>query len=336
MKVWIDFINTPQVSFWVPFIREFKNENNEIILTCRDSGNTVELLKQNGFDFQIIGNKVEKGLFQKALFFPKRLMQLYLYMRKLKPDMAISQSSFYQPIVARFLGVKCLYTNDNEHAKGNLFGFIFANKIVLPIVLNQEKFTKKWPLKSKVSFYPSVKEAIYLSQQSELIDLMSTLKSIIYFRPEPWSAQYYNGPLNFFDQMLLKLSEEYDIVILPRDKNQEEHYKSEKFNKISVADKPLHLSKILSDCKLFIGAGGSMTRELAVLGVPVISIYQAELLCVDKYLVNNGYMMINPNISLSEIKALLEKGSSNQINMQALNDGVKSFNLIKNLIISLK
>ena len=87
-----------------------------------------------------------------------------------------------------------------------------------------EKFTKKWPLKKKVIFYPSVKEAIYLSQQPELLKLLNIKKSKIYFRPEPWSAQYYNGPLNFFDNILVKLSSEYDVVVLPRDTNQRVHY----------------------------------------------------------------------------------------------------------------
>jgi len=121
MKIWIDFINTPQVSFWVPFIKEFKSENHEIILTCRDSGNTIELLKLQGLSFKVIGDKVGKGLMQKLLFFPKRLFLLYSFIRKNKPDIAASQSSFYQPMVAWFLGIPCLYTNDNEHAKGNLF-----------------------------------------------------------------------------------------------------------------------------------------------------------------------------------------------------------------------
>ncbi|GAB1452038.1 hypothetical protein MASR2M47_20940 [Draconibacterium sp.] len=149
MKIWIDFINTPQVSFWVPFIKAFKNDNHEIILTCRDSGNTIELLKQQGLDYQIIGKKVGNGVLQKLLFFPKRVYQLYSYISKNSPDVAASQSSFYQPIVARILSIPCLYTNDNEHAKGNLFGFLFASKVILPIALKNEKFTKKWPLRSK-------------------------------------------------------------------------------------------------------------------------------------------------------------------------------------------
>lgn len=169
MKIWIDFINTPQVSFWIPFIKEFENEKHELILTCRDSGNTVALLHLYGLKFQVVGKKVGKGKIQKMLLFPKRLIKLYFFIRRNKPDIAASQSSFYQPIVSRISGIPCLYTNDNEHAKGNLFGFWFAKKIILPIAFKNETFTKKWPLKSKVSFYPSVKESIYLSQQSDLL-----------------------------------------------------------------------------------------------------------------------------------------------------------------------
>ncbi len=336
MKIWIDFINTPQVSFWIPFIKEFKSDNHQIILTCRDSGNTIELLKQHGLDYQLIGKKVGKGVLQKLLFFPKRIYQLYSFISKNKPDVAASQSSFYQPVVARLLGIPCLYTNDNEHAKGNLAGFIFAKKVLLPIALSTEKFTKKWPLRSKIIFYPSVKEAIYLSQQPDLIHLIPGNKTTIYFRPEPWSAQYYYGPLNFFDETLLSLATEYNIIILPRDSNQIVHYNQEKFKKIVVAEKPLMLKDIISDCKLFIGAGGSMTRELAVLGIPVISIYQAELLCVDKYLVERGRMKIKPNITYEEIKMnLMEENNLNK-DLSILDEGKESYNIIKQFFVKLK
>lgn len=335
MKIWIDFINTPQVSFWVPFIKEFKKENHQVILTCRDSGNTIELLKQQGLDYQIIGKRVGNGLLQKLLFFPKRLFNLYSFIRKSKPDIAASQSSFYQPIVSRILRIPCLYTNDNEHAKGNLFGFRFATKVILPIALSNEYFITKWPLKSKISFYPSVKEAIYLSQQPELLLLISGNKSMIYFRPEPWSAQYYDGPLNFFDETLLLLASEYKIMVLPRDNNQADHYRQAKFNNIAVAGEPLNLKDIVSDCLLFIGAGGSMTRELAVLGIPVVSIYQAEILCVDKYLVDKGQMKIKPDVTYEEIKTILKRETVINNDLSVLNEGKESYRIIKNLIFNL-
>jgi uncharacterized protein len=336
MKIWIDFINTPQVTFFGPYIDDFRKNNHEVLLTCRDSGNTVALLEQQDIPFFIVGNKVGKGIIQKLLFSPKRIMQLYRLIKKQKPEIAASQSSFYQPIVARILGVPCLYTNDNEHAKGNLFGFLFATKVVLPITLKHEKFVKWWPLSSKVLFYPSVKEAIYLSQRNDLLIISSLPKFRIYFRPEPWSAQYYDGPLNFFDDTLLKLSESHEVMILPRDKNQTIHYSQEKFAALKVAQRPISFDDIVSDCLLFIGAGGSMTREMAVMEIPVISVYQSELLSVDKYLIENGLMIINSNIKYEEIITFLRKPIDRKNDWKILKEGEQSFLLIKKLIYNLK
>jgi uncharacterized protein len=334
MKIWLDFINTPQVSFFVPFIKDFRKSNHEIIITCRDSGNTVDLLKQHELEFHIIGKKVSKQILQKLLSFPLRIIKLYYFIKKQKPDVAASQSSFYQPIVARMLKIPCLYTNDNEHAKGNLFGFLFANKVIMPVALQNEDFTKKWPLKKKISFYPSVKEAIYLSQDPKLLPLVGGEKNKIYFRPEPWSAQYYNGPLNFFDDTLLELSNEFKVVVLPRDSNQIKHYSQSKFDALGVAKKPLSLHSIISDCLLFIGAGGSMTRELAVLEIPVISIYQEEQLCVDKYLIDKGLLKVNPELTYKEVKAVLDSGLKIKKEWVSLNEGKESFLLIREIIIN--
>jgi uncharacterized protein len=336
MKIWIDFGNTPQVSFWIPFIKEFEKEQHELLLTCRDSGNTVALLILYGLKFHVIGKGAGKGKLQKMLLFPKRLLKLFSFIRKNKPDIAVSQSSFYQPIISWLMGIPCLYTNDNEHAKGNWFGFRFANKVILPVALQYEEFTGREPLKSKVSFYPSVKEAIYLSQENDWFSTNDIKRDVIYFRPEPWSAQYYKGPLNFFDDTLIKLSTKYKVVILPRDKNQVQHFKLEKFSKLWIAEKPLTLKEIAGNCMLFIGAGGSMTRELAVLGIPVISIYQEEELMVDRYLVNRGCMTLKPEITYEEILSVLKQGKKETNDMSVLEEGLESYQTIINLINSLK
>lgn len=334
MKIWIDFINSPQVSFWIPFIKKFQEQGYEMLLTCRNSGNTVDLLKQNNLEFTVVGEKAGKGTLQKMFLFAIRLKALYSLIKNNKSDIAVSQSSFYQPVIARLLRISCLYTNDNEHAKGNFFGFLFAQKVFLPIALCNENFTKKWPLRTKLTFYPSVKEAIYLSQESEFVELLSKPKYTIYFRPEPWSAQYYKGPLNFFDETLVKLSEEYHVMILPRDKNQREHYRQTKFEKLSVAEKTISLKEIIADCKLFIGAGGSMTRELAVLNIPVISIYQSDLLCVDKYLIDKRRMKTNPELSYKDVKLELSSKNVNIPDLTVLEEGIKSFELIYQTIVN--
>ena len=86
--------------FFCSLSKEFKNKGYELILTCRNSGNTVDLLEQNNLPFHIIGEKVNKGIAKKLLSFPKRIFTLYVFIKKNRPDIAASQSSFYQPIVA--------------------------------------------------------------------------------------------------------------------------------------------------------------------------------------------------------------------------------------------
>ncbi len=88
MKIWIDFINTPQVSFFIPFIEEFRKSGHEFLLTCRDSGNTVSLLHSNRLDFQIVGDVVKKSTLDKILYFPRRIIDLWRVVKKSRPDLA--------------------------------------------------------------------------------------------------------------------------------------------------------------------------------------------------------------------------------------------------------
>ncbi|MGB3545823.1 MAG: DUF354 domain-containing protein [Saprospiraceae bacterium] len=336
MKIWLDFINTPQVPFFVPFIRQWERAGHEMLLTCRDSGNTVALLRQHGLAHHVVGGRVGQGGLDKKIQFGKRLLALFRFVRNHRPEVAAGQSSFYLPLVAKLLRIPSLYTNDNEHAQGNYFGFRFASRVVLPEPLRGNAATQKSYLANgRLSFYPGVKEAIYLSQQPELATAMDAPKHQVYFRPEPWSAQYYDGPLNFFDETLLRLSETYEVIVLPRDQNQREYYRQEKFGAITVPDGPLKLSDIVAGCLLFIGAGGSMTRELAVLGVPVLSIYQADLLAVDEYLVEKGLLRVDPGITYDGLAALLQSAADSPGDPSVLRLGDASFQLILNTINSL-
>ncbi len=327
MRIWIDFINTPQVSFFVPFIAEFKRQGHTVILTCRDSANTVDLLCFHRLPFKIIGERVGRNRLEKVLIFPWRTLALWHYVRRKNPDVAIGQSSFYMPLVARFLGIPSIYTNDNEYAGGNIFGFLFASKVLLPKLLKRVIASEKWPLANKTKFYPGIKEAIYLSQSKVTIPLQSN-KSKIYFRPEPVNAEYYHAERNAFDNLLVKLSQHYPVVVLPRDTQQARHYNALNLENLQVVRKPLSLDHIVADCLLFIGAGGSMNRELAVLGIPVVSVYGERPLKVDQYLIRSGRMQRNQNITIDMIELFIRSHRSGRTNDPVIEDGIKSYRMI--------
>lgn len=328
MKIWIDLTNSPHINFFKPFIKKWKEEGIELMITTRNLANTIDLIEQNDWKYEEIGGHAGKSKLKKLLYFPRRVLLLYKYLKKIKPDIGISQSSFYSPIVGRLLNIPTIYLNDNEHAKGNYLAFKFATLNIIPEFLKSMAEILKWNKKYKLSFYPGIKEGIYLSQ-SNIINLKKTThkKINIYIRLEPRTAQYYNGKNQFMDDLILMLREKYSITILPRGAEQAKHYQREKFKGIHVAEKPIPLEEIYKKCNLFIGAGGSMTRELAYLGVPTVSVYQDNLLEVDKYLIKNKYMYFSANPSIEEINDFINSQSVSN-NKELLQMGIQAFEMI--------
>jgi len=268
MKIWFDLSNSPHINLFHDLIRDLESNGHLIIVTCRPLANTIDLLEQKQIKYTIVGEHYGKNIFKKLFGYPIRVTQLTKFLKKLKPDLAVSQSSFHSPLVGKLLGIPSIYTNDNEHALGNIPSFIFATKILIPENLSVQKIVKLGASKSKISQYPGVKEGIYLWRLGEIIYQKRKEKSDpdikIYVRPEPLTAQYYSAGTNFLDDALISLQKQYSITVLPRDKTQLNHYKQSRFYALNVPDKPLRFSEIAEDCSLFIGAGGSMTRELAV------------------------------------------------------------------------
>jgi predicted glycosyltransferase len=335
MKIWIDLTNSPHINFFKPFIEKWEKENFEIIITARDLANTIHLIEQNGWTYYEIGGHAGKSKIKKLLYFPKRIKDLFQFLKKHNPNIGISHSSFYSPLVCKLLNIPSIYINDNEHAKGNYLAFKFATINFLPEFLSEKAKEFKWTKKYRFLFYPGVKEGIYLSQavfsNNRINNFNSHSKRKIFIRLEPWSAQYYAGNSDFMDPIIAELSINYKVIILPRSKEQVTHFSKQFYNNIEVVQKPLKIEEIFNECYFFIGAGGSMTREMAILGVPTLSVYQGELLEVDKYLIRENLMYYNnkPNVDyIINLMGVKNGGSNTKI----FNKGNQAFELINEQI----
>jgi predicted glycosyltransferase len=223
---------------------------------------------------------------------------------------------------------------------GNKPAFIFASTILIPENLAIEKIAKSGVSAKKITQYPGVKEGIYLWSKGERIQQKrkeNTYKTIkIFIRPEPQTAQYYKGKENFLDDILVSLQHKYKIYVLTRDNQQYMHYKQDKFDKVNVPEKPMDFDSIAIDCTIFIGAGGSMTRELAILGIPTISVYQDELLDVDGYLLEKKLMKHEPNLTVDKIELFLNEINQQSPSSELMEKGKKAFQLFKTEIIKFK
>jgi predicted glycosyltransferase len=207
----------------------------------------------------------------------------------------------------------------------------------VPENMKLNRISKFGIIKKKMKVYPGIKEGIYLWSRYKTISVErlndKNTTTHIYIRPEPRTAAYYKGGVDFMDNLIIGLQKKYDITILPRDKWQTNHYSHKKFGTTKVNKQPIDLEIIAKQCSLFIGAGGSMTREIALLGVPSISVYQDELLGVDKILIENKIMHYDPEITLDKILSFMNAPTNNHAQLSMMEKGEKAYYMLKEEIL---
>jgi uncharacterized protein len=334
MKIWFDLSNSPHINLFAGLIRELEREGHQVVITCRPLANTVDLLDLHRFRYTVVGEHYGASFLKKLFGYPIRCWQLWRHLRPQRIDAAISQSSFHSPLVAWLLGVRSIYMNDNEHAMGNIPSFLFATRILVPEFLSIAKLKKQWARPAKVTHYPGVKEGIYLwALQQRAKAGSADRKPHVYLRPEPWTAQYYKGEREFLDELLLGIKDHVQLTLLPRGKAQGEHYRDARFAGIRIIDSALDIADIAPDCDLFIGAGGTMTREMAVLGVPTISVYQDELLDVDRFLLAQQAFVHAPKLSAAQCLEHLRQAQRQPPQQALLDKGRAAYQLIKQAVL---
>jgi uncharacterized protein len=338
MNIWLEISNSPHINLFSGMLEDLVRAH-EVIVTARPLANTVQLLKLHGIKHTVVGKHYGAGRLAKAYGYPVRVCQLWNFLKDKDIDVAVSQSSFHSPVVARLLGVRSIYMNDNEHALGNIPAFLAASTILVPECLSAESLRRQYASPRKLLRYPGVKEGIYLHRMEQVLGQSDQLRNgklrrSIYVRPEPWTAQYYNGAVNFLDGLLLGLKNEARVTVLPRDQEQAKHYGQPRFEGIHVVAGALDIAQIAPDCDLFIGAGGTMTREMAVLGIPTISVYQDKLLDVDRYLLAHDALLHRPLLTAAEALRYLEHSTRRPPNRDLLQKGRVACDMIKSAILN--
>ncbi len=330
MKILIDMSNSPHVLFFKPIIERLEEKGHKIKIIAREHAQTIGLLDLYGLEYNVVGKHAGKNILKKIINAISRIIKIRKYISKEKPDICISHQSPYIIYAAFLEKVKRIYIFDNNHAKlQNNLTFPLSTKIICPKAININNINSK-----KFVKYPGIKEAIYLrnlkTNNKGLEKINKIKKKKILIRTEISSAAYLKG--NPLFNLIKELSRQnYQIIVSTRTKQEVLKYKG--LNNVIVLDKPVDGPSLIKQVDLVMSGGGTMNREAAVLGIPVISLYSGELLDVDKYLIKKGLMIHNKNPSLDLIKKIM-KNKTKKINFN--NIGKEAINQIINEIEDLK
>lgn len=123
------------------------------------------------------------------------------------------------------------------------------------------------------------------------LDLNLKKDKTILMRPEPALASYLdaNCKESVLTPIVRDMEDHANILMIPRFREQQEIFEDDK--NVTIIKPPVDTFSLIKKCDLVIGAGGTMNREAALLGTPVISCYPGKLLAVDEYYINMGSMV---------------------------------------------
>ena len=315
MKIWIDLENSPHVPFFLPIIRDLRERGAEVIITARDFAQTKALVKQAGLDAHIIGREAGDKSLRKILALIDRSIALAKLLRRERIDLAVGHGSRGSLLASKLLRIPSLTLYDYEGASVKLFNRL-ASKVMTPAIIPFEKLEHRGLNREKWSSYDGLKEQVYVSEFRPDNSFAGQLgldhsKVVITVRPPSHTAHYRSDEsFMLFDAIMTLLSTRTDVQVLftPRSTRQSNEIRaSDWFDATSmrVLDVPVNGLDLLYQSDLVIGGGGTMNREAAVLGVPVISIFKGEAGAVDEWLEKEGKLI---NVSQArEVTPFLRK-----------------------------
>jgi predicted glycosyltransferase len=302
LKIWIDIVNAPHAWFFKSIIDFLENEGEEVFITARKYGDVLQLLDIFNIQYTTVGRH-GATLEQKLLRSTGRVYKLSQIIAEEKPDIAVSKHSIELPRVSFGLGIPSVYVLDNEHAiAANKLTLPLCDKIVIPEAMNVWDVLKAGAEPNSLVRYNGTSEVIHFKDfhynLSIFEDLNLDLKmdKTILMRPEPALASYLEADCrkSVLSPIVDILGDYANILMIPRFKEQQEIF-ADNENVIMIKP-PIDSFSLMKSCDLVIGAGGTMNREAALLGTPVISCYPGKLLAVDGYYINKGLMKRSNNV----------------------------------------
>lgn len=301
MRVWIDLSNSPHPLLFRPVAARLEASGHAVLITARDNAQTVELAQQRWPGVDVIGGPSPKGRRAKARAMAGRVSALRRWARLNRPDVALSHNSYGQIVAARTLRIPVVTAMDFEHQPANHLAFRLARTVLLPSALERSRVRRQGATDAKVRFYAGLKEELYLADfqpdRGVLDELRLTLgedEALVVARPAPARALYHSfeNPL-FVECVKTALRDpRVRVVVLPRHPEQREEIESLGLTRCTVAATAVDTRSLMSMADLMIGAGGTMTREAALMGVPTVSLFAGERPAVDLWLERRGLLRV--------------------------------------------
>jgi predicted glycosyltransferase len=190
-----------------------------------------------------------------------------------------------------------------------------VQKLLIPWIIPKKEFTKFGIDSKDIVSYRAIDAAIIAKRKiskNNKTRSKKNVRKIILVRVEEEYASYSTKrrpAIPIIKEILKNFSNE-EIVVMGRYSSQVKHLEQVFGKKIRVLNKVVDSKNLLENTDVFIGSGGTMTAESALLGIPTIS-YNAVPNIIEAYLVKKKLVIrkTNPKQIANSIEKILRSSN---------------------------
>ena len=315
MKVWFDVLTPKQLLFFEPMIKHIK-KNHTVLCTSRDYQQVTQLAKIRDLKLKIIGKHGGTKRHDKLNASLHRSKSLSLRIKQFSPDITVSFCSPEAARVSYGLGISHICFSDSPHATAVMRLVIpLVQKLLIPWIIPKKEFTKFGIDSKDIINYRAIDAAIIAKRKiskNNKTRSKKNVRKIILVRVEEEYASYSTKrrpAIPIIKEILKNFSNE-EIVVMGRYSSQVKHLEQVFGKKIRVLNKVVDSKNLLENTDVFIGSGGTMTAESALLGIPTIS-YNAVPNIIEAYLVKKKLVIrkTNPKQIANSIEKILRSSN---------------------------
>jgi predicted glycosyltransferase len=269
------------------------NSGHEVLCTSRKYREAVELAKIKKLDLTFVGSHGGADRYDKLREGARRTYELAEVVKEFGPDVAVTFSSPEGSRVAFGLGIRHIGFNDSPHSEAVAKLTIpLTSKLYCPWVIPHSEWSDYGIAKKNIVQYRALDPAAWLKHnEDDIKEVKQDKKKMrILLRLEESKASYIAdkkvSTTKMIDSFVNELWHSANILVLCRYEDQISEVESRYGNKVQVLRDVVDGVALIKSTQLFVGAGGTMTAEAALLGKPTISIAPIQFY-VDKYLVKS-------------------------------------------------
>jgi hypothetical protein len=319
LKIWIDILTPKQLLFSEPIVERLEKKH-DILCTSREYHEVSKLSKIRHFKLIFVGKHGGKDKKNKLKVSIERMKKLSNRIKKFEPDLVIS---FGSPEAARIsfgLGIKHIMFCDSPHANAVMkLTLPLIQKLLIPYVISKKEFSKYGINEKDIVQYKAIDAAVTMKRKiSEDINspFKNNKKKNILIRLEEEEASYTSKSSKIIPiiQKIVNDHKNENIVVLGRYTKQINNLQKIIGNKVKIVKMTFDGKYLLNKTDIFIGSGGTMTAESALMGIPTIS-YNAVPNIIEKFLVRKYLVKraTSPNKVSTHIKKIVKlKNDQNQ------------------------